>query len=190
MAQEATSGQILKEAEERMDKAIQYLSDELRGVRTGRAHPGLVESIKVDYYGSPTALNALATISVPEPRMLVIKPFDQNALGDMEKAILKSELGITPGNDGKVIRLTIPMLSEERRKQLVSRVKELAEENRVTIRNIRRETNKKIEGLEKGGGVAEDEAKDLKEKVQDLTRSFEKKVDEIVDKKTKDVLEF
>lgn len=190
MTQEVSTAEVLQETEARMEKAIQFLTDELRGVRTGRAHPGLVESLKVSYYGSPTNLNGMASISVPEPRMIVIKPFDPQTLGDIEKAIQKSELGISPNNDGKVIRLTIPMLSEERRKQLVSRVKELAEENRVTIRNIRRDSNKRAESLQKASTISEDDASKLKDQVQELTKKYEKQVDEIVEKKTSEILEF
>ncbi len=181
---------MLAETEERMEKAIQYLTDELRGVRTGRAHPGLVESIKVDYYGSPTAMNGVGSISVPEPRLIVIKPFDPQTIGDIEKAIQKSELGISPNNDGKVIRLSIPMLSEERRKQLVSRVKELAEENRITIRNIRRDANKKADSMQKSSAITEDDAEKFKDQVQTKTKAYERQIDEIVSKKTAEVLEF
>src|SRR5262245_51596990 len=130
---------VLLEAEEKMEKSVEVLKNDYRGMRTGRAHPGLVEPIRVDYYGSPTPLRQLAQIMVPEANQLVIKPFSPQDAGAIEKAILKSELGITPQNDGKVVRLTIPPLSEQRRKQLVSQAKERAEQARVAIRNVRRD---------------------------------------------------
>ena len=133
------------DAEERMSKALDFMRDEFRGMRTGRAHPGLVETIRVDYYGTATPIKDMASISVPEADQIVIKPFDANAIGDMEKGLLASDLGITPQNDGKLIRLKVPPLSEERRKQLVSRAKEIAEESRISMRNVRRDANKTFE---------------------------------------------
>ena len=148
--------EIVQDAEDRMSKALDFMRDEFRGMRTGRAHPGLVESIRVDYYGSPTPVKDMASISVPEPDQIVIKHFDASAISDMEKGLLASDLGITPQNDGKLIRLKVPPLSEERRKQLVSRAKEIAEESRISMRNVRRDANKTFEGSKKDGDLSED----------------------------------
>src|SRR6478735_3382932 len=134
--------EITFEAEERMEKSVTLLSDQLRGVRTGRANVGLVESIRVDYYGSPTPLKQLANLSTPEPQQILIRPFDQTVIGDIVKAIQASDIGLTPNSDNKVIRLNVPSLSVEQRKKLVARVKDLAEDARIAIRNIRREANK------------------------------------------------
>jgi ribosome recycling factor len=180
---------VLLETEEKMEQALEHLTGELRGIRTGRATTALVENIRVDYYGSPTALNQLAQIAVPEPRLLMIKPFDKGSLGDIEKAILKSDIGITPQNDGKVIRLAVPPLSEERRHKLVAQVKDLAEQCRVSIRNVRRDVNKQIDGLEKKSAFTEDDADRVREDVQAKTKEFEGKVDEAVDKKSKEILQ-
>ena len=138
---------LLFETEERMEKALDVLHDTSRGMRTGRASPGLVESIRADYYGSPTPLKQIANISAPEPDQLVIKPFDPSCLSEIEKAILKSDIGINPSNDGKIIRLQIPPLSQERRRQLASWAKEMGEETRISVRNIRRDANKAADQL-------------------------------------------
>src|SRR3954465_296741 len=137
--------EIVLEAEERMEKSVALLGDQLRGVRTGRANIGLVDSIRVDYYGSSTPLKQLANLSTPEPQQILIRPFDQTVVGDIVKAIQASDLGLTPNSDGKAIRLNVPSLSVEQRKKLVSRVKDLSEEARVAIRNIRRDANKQAE---------------------------------------------
>ena len=137
--------EIALEAEERMEKSLALLADQLRGVRTGRANVGLVDSIRVDYYGSPTPLKQLANLSTPEPQQILIRPFDQTVLGDIIKAIQTSDIGLTPNSDNKVIRLNVPSLSVEQRKKLVGRVKDLAEEARVAIRNIRRDANKQAD---------------------------------------------
>ena len=176
---------ILLETEERMEKAVAVLKDKYRGMRTGRANPGLVEGVRVDYYGSPTPLKQLANVSAPEPDLLVIKPFDHSALGDIEKAIMKSDVGIHPTNDGKIIRLQIPPLSQERRKQLAARAKETAEEARVSVRNVRRDANKQADGLSKE--LSEDDVKKLKEEVQELTKASEKSIDELLETKSKDL---
>jgi len=181
--------EILLDCEERMEKAASVLADQLKGLRTGRANPGLVDSIRVDYYGSPTPLKQLANIGVPEPQQIVIRPFDASALGEIAKAIQASDVGLAPNNDGKVIRLTIPPLSTERRKQLVSRVKEFAEEARVSIRNIRRDANKHADQAEKDKTMSEDERDGLKEEIQKLTKKYEGQVNELADAKEKDVMD-
>ena len=178
--------ELLLEAEVRMEKCVEYLKSEYRGMRTGRANPGLVESIKVNYYGAPTPLKQIATIGSPDPTLLVIRPFDPSALGEVEKAILKSDIGITPSNDGKVLRLAIPPLSEERRKQLVGRAKSAAEEARVAIRNVRREANKKSTDLE---SISEDDLHGFKDDVLELTRKYEGQAGEYLEKKTQELME-
>jgi ribosome recycling factor len=180
--------EILLDAEERMDKAVQHLHEILRGIRTGRASPGLVDSIRVDYYGSPTPLKQIANIAIPEPRMIMIKPFDPGSLKDIEKAILKSDLGISPGNDGKILRLTIPPLSEDRRRQLASLVKERAEETRVSLRNVRRDANKSADEAEKESNLTEDMAHKLRDEIQDLIKSYEEKVDAELKRKTEEIM--
>jgi ribosome recycling factor len=184
-----TSDEILFDAEERMEKAVQVLQDSMRGLRTGRATPALVDSVRVEYYGSPTPLKQMANITAPEPSLIVIRPFDPSVLKDIEKAILASELGLTPMNDGKLIRLAIPALSGERRKQLTGRVKDLAEEARVAIRNVRRDANKHADQSEKDKVLTEDECEQTKEQVQDLTKKFESKINELADKKSAEILE-
>jgi ribosome recycling factor len=180
---------ILLEVEEKMEAAAEYLRKELRGIRTGRASVGLVDHIKVEYYGSPTDLRQLATISTPDATLIVIKPFDPNSLRDIERAIQTSNLGITPSTDGKVIRLTIPPLSGERRLQLTGQVKKMAEASRVAIRNARRDGNKEIERQEKASETTEDQAKDAKDETQRLTDEYEKKVTDILDAKIKEIQE-
>lgn len=180
--------QVITETETRMEKAVQLLHSQLQGLRTGRATPGLVDSIKVEYYGSQTPLKQMASVTVPEPQQIVIRPFDASALPAISKAIQASDVGLAPNVDGRLIRLNIPPLSTERRKQLVSRVKELAEEARVAIRNIRRDGNKHAEQLQKDKVISEDDSKRLQEKVQDLTKKFEAKVSEMVAAKDKEVM--
>ena len=181
--------EILLDVEEKMESAVEHLKREFRGIRTGRASVSLVDHIKVDYYGSPTDLRQLATISTPEATLIVIKPFDPGSLKDIEKAIFASSLGITPSNDGKVIRLAIPPLSTERRQQLAGQLKKFAEASRVTIRNARRDGNKAVETQEKDGELTEDEAAKGKDDIQKLTDTYEAKVTEILDAKTKEVQE-
>ncbi len=180
---------ILLEADEKMEKALEHLTHTFRGVRTGRASPGLVEDIRIEYYGAQAPLKHAASISVPEPRLIVIKPFDQSTVNDVVKGIQKSELGITPQTDGKLIRLAIPPLSEERRKQLVALCKEKAEEGRVSLRNIRREANRQAEGAVQDGAVSEDDFQRLRTEIDDLTKRFEKKIDDSLERKTKEILE-
>jgi ribosome recycling factor len=180
---------VLLEAEEKMEKAVEVLKIDYRGMRTGRAHPGFVEPLRVDYYGAPTPLRQLAQILVPEANQLVIKPFDPGSVGDIEKAILKSELGITPQSDGKVVRLTIPPLSEQRRKQLVAQAKERAEAARVSIRNVRRDANKAAEELVDSGEIGEDDFGKLKEEIDALTKQYTKAVDDALGSKTQELME-
>ena len=180
---------VLLESEEKMESAEQFLAAEFRKLRTGRASAGLVDHIKVEYYGSPTPLRQLANIGTPEPNLIVIRPFDPSALKEIERAILASELGITPSNDGKVIRLTIPSPSEERRRHLVASVKELAEQARVSLRNIRRDANKVLEQEKKDSVIPEDEMYRGKEEVQKLIESYEKKIAELLEKKTAEIME-
>lgn len=180
---------LLLDAEERMDKAVEVFHGQLQGLRTGRATPGLVESIRVDYYGSPTPLKQMAQISVPEPQQIVIKPFDAGVLSEISKAIQASDTGLAPSVDGRIIRLNVPPLSTERRQQLVSRVKDFAEEARVSIRNIRRDANKHTDQAEKAKEISEDDRDTIKSKVQDLTNAHEKKVTEMATAKEKEVLD-
>lgn len=181
--------EILLDAEERMEKAVKVLRDSLQGLRTGRATPGLVDSIRVDYYGSPTPLKQIANISVPEPQQIVIRPYDASQIGEIVKAIQSSDLGLAPNSDGRLIRLNIPPLSNERRRQLVSRCKELAEEARVAIRNIRRDANKHADQAEKDKTLSEDERDRCKDEIQDLTKKYEGKVNEMASAKETEVME-
>ncbi len=172
--------EIAFEAEEKMEKAAAYLGSEFKGVRTGRATTGLVDHIKVEYYGSSTPLQQLATLSAPEANLIVIKPFDPTSIKDIERVILGSELGITPQSDKRVIRLVVPPLSGERRKQLANQVKQMTEEARISIRNIRRDANKHIGQEQKSKVLTEDEAEKGKEEIQGLTKKYEQKVDELL----------
>ena len=180
---------ISLEAEERMEKSISLLADQLKGVRTGRANVGLVDSIRVDYYGSSTPLKQMARLSTPEPQQILIQPFDQTAVGDIVKAIQTSPLGLTPNSDGKVIRLNIPSLSVEQRKKLDARVKELAEEARISIRNIRRDANKQADNEQTDKELTEDENAKAKEEIQSLTKQYEGKVNAMAEKKSAEILE-
>ena len=179
---------ILLDAEERMEKACGVLQEKFRGMRTGRATPGLVEGVRVEYYGSPTPLKQIANISAPEADLIVIKPFDPSVLGEIEKAIMKSDVGIHPSNDGKVVRLQVPPLSQERRQQLAARAKETAEESRIAIRNIRRDANKSADETKKT--ISEDDVKALKESVQELVKTYEKKIDGLLKEKTEELTSF
>jgi len=180
---------ILEEAEEKMDKAVNVFQDELKSIRTGQATPGLVENITVDYHGSATPLQELASIAVPDARMLMIKPFDPSSLKSIEKAIVRSDLGMTPDNDGNVIRLQIPKLSEERREQLVDRASELAEEARVSIRNIRRDALKEAEELEEDGEISEDAFYRVKDDIQEMTDEHSEDIEQRFQSKKEEILE-
>jgi ribosome recycling factor len=180
---------VYKDAEDQMQKALDSLAHEYTGIRTGRASVGLLDGITVEYYGSQMPLNQVATLSVPESSLIVIQPWDTTVLKAIEKAILRSDLGITPSNDGKVIRLAVPPLTEERREQLVKVVKKRAEEKRVAIRQIRRDSNEILKDLEKEKDITEDEKRIGQDHVQKITDKFIKKIDEITAKKEKELLE-
>ena len=180
---------ILLDCEEQMEKAIEHMRHELRGIRTGRASPALVEHVKVEYYGTPTDLRSIASISVPEATQILIKPFSPQDLKAIEKAINDSKLSLTPHSDGKTLRLVLPAMSQETRLKMVGQVKVLAEEAKVRIRNSRRDANKLVDTEEKGGIIPEDEAASGKEQIQELTKTYETKVDEMVEHKRKEVME-
>lgn len=180
---------VIKDAGTRMEKALGHSRDMLKNIRTSRASSALVEHVRVDYYGTPTPLAQVAQISVPEPRTLVIKPFDATIIKEIEKALLKSDLGISPDSDGKVIRLTMPPLSGDQRKKYASKAKDLGEEGRVSLRNIRRDANKEADALKKASDITEDSHKDLQDEIQKLLKVYEGKVTEVLDKKTKEILE-
>lgn len=180
---------VLKETEERMNKAVDALRVDLATIRTGRASPALVERLSVEYYGTPTPLNQLATISVPEPRLLAIRPWDPNALADVERAILKSELGLTPVNDGKIIRLAIPRLTEERRQELVKVVGKRVEDGKIAIRNIRRDAIEDLREMESEKLVSEDQFYRAKDDVQEITDEFVDRMDEIGHDKEREITE-
>jgi ribosome recycling factor len=175
-----TVDSALKAAVEKMDKAISVLKDELAGVRTGRATPALLQRVVVDYYGTPVPIQQLASFSVPEPRTLMISPFDRNAIAAMEKSIMSSDLGITPSNDGTVIRLSFPPLTEERRKELIKLVHHRGEEGRVAVRNIRRHSKEELEKLEREGGISEDDLVRSEKELQKLTDKHISDIDEVV----------
>jgi ribosome recycling factor len=182
------SNQVLTSAQERMEKSIGSFSRELASIRAGRANASLLDRITVDYYGAPTPINQIAGISVPEARLLVLSPYDKSSLGDIEKAIMKSDIGITPTNDGSVIRLMIPALTEERRKELVKQVKAEAENAKVAVRNVRRDANDDAKKLEKNGEITEDALRGLNDDIQKLTDEYIVKIDKIAKDKEDEVL--
>ena len=179
---------IIQKAEEKMKKTISVLKSDLSTMRAGRANPTMIDRIQVDYYGSPCPLNQVANISAPEPRVLVISPWEKSLMKEIEKAILTSDLGINPSNDGSVIRLVVPELTEETRRNLVKNVKKTGEEAKVALRSIRREANDKIKALKKDGEITEDELKNSEEKVQKIIDSFVKEVDTIIVAKEKEIM--
>jgi ribosome recycling factor len=179
-----------KDIETRMTGAVETLSREFASVRTGRASAGLLETVRVDYYGTPTPVTQMATVSVPDAKTLVIQPWEAAQLGALEKAIIKSDLGLTPVNDGKVIRLTLPPLTEERRKQLAKTVHKQAEDARVAIRNVRREANDKLKAMAKDKKVSEDEEHRGHDQIQKTTDKFIARVDELLKKKEQEILSF
>ena len=181
--------ETLKDAEERMGKAIEALHRDLATVRTGRANPSLVDSLKVEYYGTPTPLQQLASVSVPEARLLVIQPYDKGSLGDIEKAIQKSDLGLNPSNDGSVIRLAIPPLTEDRRKELVKTVHKKVEDGRVAIRNVRRDAHEMLRDLKKDKDISEDQEHNAQEELQKITDRFISDADGIGREKERELLE-
>jgi len=171
--------EILFDTEERMEKAIGVFKHSLAGIRTGRANPGLVDSLRVDVYGSPTPIKQVASVGAPEPTQIVIRPYDTSIIKEIEKAIVASDLGFNPQNDGRVIRINIPPLSTDVRKKMVARIKELAEEARVAVRNIRRDSNKAADQAEKDKVLSEDARDDVKDDIQKLTKKFEDQVAEL-----------
>lgn len=179
---------VLLECEMNMEKSIEHLQQELRGVRTGRATPALVEFVKVDYYGSPTDLRSIASISIPEATQILIKPFSPADLKAIEKAIGDANLGLTPHSDGKQLRMNLPAMSQERRLQLVGQCKKMAEDVKIRIRNTRRDSNKALETEQKGSLLTEDELAAGKEQVQELTKQFEAKVDQLIEHKRAEVM--
>ena len=181
--------EVLDEIGERMQKSVEALQDDLLSIRTGRASPALVEKLAVEYYGTPTPLNQMASIAAPEPRLLVIRPWDPSALADIERAILKSDLGLTPMNDGMLIRLSIPRLTEERRRELVKVVARRVEEGRIAVRNLRRDALQDLKEFEKEKMISEDDFFRGKDKVQELTDTFIEEIDGIGKRKEEEVIE-
>jgi len=180
---------IMKDAEERMEKAIEILKKNLSGIRTGRANPGLVDSLRVEVYGSPTPIKQIAAVGAPEPTQIVIRPYDSGTIKDIEKAIVAGDLGFNPQSDGKVIRINIPPLSTDVRKKMVSRIKDLAEESKVSIRNIRRDGNKAADQAEKDKEVSEDQRDDIKDQIQELTKKFEVQASDIAKTRESEVMD-
>ena len=179
-----------KKAEEKMNKALDTLRREFAAIRTGRASLGILDGIVVDYYGTPTPLNQVSNLAVPDPRTITIQPWEAKILGEIEKAILKSDVGLTPSNDGKTIRLSIPPLTEERRQQIVKHARKIAEDSRVAVRNIRRDINDEIKkkAKDKDAHISEDETKKLQDDIQKTTDSYIKKVDELLAHKEKEIM--
>ncbi|MFO7289596.1 ribosome recycling factor [Planifilum fulgidum] len=180
---------VKKRSAEKMEKAIQVLKRDLASMRAGRATPALLEKVTVSYYGSEMPVNQLASISAPEPRLLVVQPWDKSALPEIERAILKSELGLTPTNDGNVIRIAIPALTEERRAELVKVVKKSGEEAKVAIRNVRRDANEEIKKMGKNGEISEDDVRRGQDEIQKLTDRYIREVDEVIAAKEKEIME-
>lgn len=180
---------LFQDAKRRMEGAVTALKQEFAAIRTGRANPALLDRIQVEYYGTMTPVQQLATISVPEPRLLVIQPWDKSTLKAIEKAILQSDLGLTPSNDGSVIRIQLPQLTEERRKELVRFARKVAEDHRVAVRNIRRELIDELKKLEKEGEISEDEARRAQTRAQELTDQFIAQIDKLLAQKESDILE-
>jgi ribosome recycling factor len=181
--------EILLDTEERMEKAAQVLHTQLQGIRTGRATPGLVDSIRVEYYGSQTPIKQMASVTVQEGKQIVVRPFDAGVISNIVKAIQSSDVGLTPNSDGRLIRINVPPLSTERRRQYAGRVKELAEEARVAIRNVRRDGNKHADTAQKEKLCTEDERDALKEQVQELTKTYEARVNEMAASKEQEIME-
>lgn len=181
--------EILMDVEERMEKARDVLKHDLGGIRTGRANPGLVDSLRVEAYGSPTPMKQLASVGAPESTQIVIRPYDPGTIKDIEKAILASDLGFTPQNDGRVIRLNIPALSTETRRKLVARIRDLSENAKIAIRNIRRDGNKTADQSEKDKTLSEDERDKVKESIQDLTKKYEEEISKLAAAKEVEVME-
>jgi ribosome recycling factor len=179
----------LLDIEERMEKAIRKLKSDLAGIRTGRANPGLVDSLRVEVYGSPVPIKQIASVGAPEPNQIVIRPYDPGTLKDIEKAIQTSDLGFNPQNDGRLIRLNVPPLSTEVRRKMVGRIKELTEESKVAVRNIRRDGNKTADQAEKDKDLSEDDRDKVKEEIQELTKTYEAQATEAAKAREKEVME-
>ncbi len=179
----------MKDADHKMDQALTHLKDDLAGIRTGRATPAVLNRVTVEYYGTPVPLNQLASINVPEPRLLQVVPYDKSAIGSIEKAIMSSDLGITPNNDGNVIRLAFPALTQERRKELVKQVHSRAEDGRVAVRNVRRHTKDEMEKLEHDGAISEDDLARAEKDLQKLTDRFVAEIDQIQGHKEQELME-
>jgi ribosome recycling factor len=184
-----TGPQIVKDAEERMEKALEVFRNDLKGLRTGRASPQMLDALRVDYYGSPTPIKQIANVSCPDAASIVIKAYQADDLKEIEKAIRASDLGLAPNNDGKVIRLTIPTMSGDQRKKIVAQMKKQAEAAKVSCRNIRRDSNKHYEDAEKAKSMTEDERDKGKAKIQDLLKNYEGKIDTLTTAKEKEVME-
>lgn len=180
---------ILADMKSHMEKSVNVLKSEFQKIRTGRASTSILDSVKVDYYGNSSSISQVATLAVPEPRTITIAPWEAKMIGPIEKAILNANIGLTPSNDGKIIRLNLPPLTEERRKEIVKDLKKKAEEDKVALRNIRRDAIDRIKKLEKDKAITEDELKKLEKEIQDITKSFEAKIDETVAHKEKEVME-
>jgi len=180
---------VIQDMKSHMDKSVENLRREFQKVRTGRASVSLLDEVKVDYYGNPSTLSQVATLSVPEPRTITIQPWEATLIPAIEKAIMKADLGLTPGNDGKLIRLNLPSLTEERRKEIVKNLKKMAEEAKVAVRNIRRDSLEKLKKLEKEKQITEDDLKRAEKEVQDITNAETVKIDEVVAHKEKEVME-
>ncbi len=184
-----TADSALTDARHKMKRAVEVTKEEFTGIRTGRASPAILNRVTVDYYGSPTPLNQLASFSVPEPRLLVIQPFDKNAMSQMERAIMQSDLGLTPSNDGNVIRLAFPPLTEERRKELIKLIHARAEDGKVAVRNVRRHAKEELERLQKNGEISEDELMRSEKELQKLTDGNVGAIDELVGHKEQELME-
>jgi ribosome recycling factor len=184
-----SADEILLDTEDRMEKALAKLKSDLAGIRTGRANPGLVDSLRVEVYGSPTPIKAIASVGAPEPTQIVIRPFDPGTLKDIEKAVLASGLGLNPQNDGRLIRINVPPLSTEVRKKLGARIRELTEEAKVSVRNVRRDANKSADQEQKDKLMTEDERDQVKEEIQELTKKFETQASDLATAKETEVME-
>jgi ribosome recycling factor len=180
---------VKNDAKERMKKSVLSLQDDFNTIRTGRASASLFDKVRVEYYGTPTPLNQLATISIPEARLVVIQPWDPTVLGEIEKAIQKSELSLNPNNDGKVIRINIPPLTEERRKEYVKVAKNMAEQARIAVRNIRRDANEHLKKRQKDGDITEDQEKRAMDKIQEMTDKNIEKIDQLLEEKENEIME-
>ncbi len=182
--------EIYEDTRETMGKSVTNLENEFKKIRTGRASLSILDSIRVDYYGTPTPLNQMASLSVPESRLIMIQPWDVSVIKEIEKAILKSDLGLTPSNDGKIIRISIPPLTEERRKELVKVINKISEDHKVAVRNIRRDANEMIKDFKKDGEISEDDAFKAQDQVQKITDEYIKLIDDVNTNKEKEILEF